>query len=215
MKETPLGLFVYPVLQAADILLYKGTHVPVGDDNVQNVQVAQDLSRSFNRRAGRKLFPRPEIVLLEDAATSRVRSLRNPAKKMSKSDPDWRSCVYVTDPPDVVAEKFKKALTDFEGSVTYEPERRPGVANLVSIHAAMAGKTTEEVLAEAEGLNTGQYKLVVAEAVNERLKPIRERADYYAKNPDFLQSTLQEGASFAGEIAARTMDEVKELVGLR
>lgn len=213
LKETPLGLFVYPVLQSADILLYKGTHVPVGEDNLQNIQVARELAGRFNRRVGQKVFPKPRAVLMDGADTNRVKSLRDPSKKMSKSDPDWRSCIYVADEPDIVVEKCRKALTDFDSRITYDPEARPGVSNLISLYGALTGQTPEEVCAEAEHLNTVEFKLRVAEVINETLRPIRDRLQRLEADPGHLERTLEEGAGCAREIAERTMTQVKSAVG--
>merc|ERR1719309_494689 len=131
MKEIPLGLYLYPLLQAADILLYKGTHVPVGEDNLLNVELSRRVAKLFNNRYCPKkepLFPIPKAVLVE--STARVKSLRSPEKKMSKSDPNPRGCIYITDPPDVVADKVRKSVTDCRSEVTFDPETRPGVSNL-------------------------------------------------------------------------------------
>ncbi len=213
LKDSPpLGLLAYPVLQAADILLYKATHVPVGEDNLQNVQVSTSLARAFNRRFESNFFPYPQSVVL-DETTNRVRSLRAPEKKMSKSDTDWKGCIYLSDPPETVLEKCRKAVTDFTGEVTFDPKGRPGVSNLVSIHCAFTGQSVEEVCSEVKGLNTGQYKLVLAEVINEKLKPIREKTEYYEKERGYLDSILDEGAEIARDLAVQTMKQVRELVG--
>ena len=136
--------------------------------------MAQQLSRSFNFRCGHQFFPRPKAVLGDTTETSRIKSLRNPANKMSKSDPDWRSCIYLEDEPDVIVEKCKKAITDFTSEVTYDPEGRPGVANLIAIHCGFTGQSPEEVCEEAKGLETAQYKLRLADVIVENLAPDQE-----------------------------------------
>ena len=160
------------------------------------------------------LFPRPKIIIVKDDLTSRVRSLRDPEKKMSKSDPDWRSCVFVSDTPDVVAEKIKKAVTDLQDGVTFDPVDRPGLANLITLHCGFSGLTPEEVCQQVGGMKSGQYKKVVTEVVNEGLKPIREKISYYESNKDHLEAVLDKGADKARFLAAETMDSVRRLVGL-
>uniref|UniRef100_A0A2M4BRG0 Tryptophan--tRNA ligase, mitochondrial n=2 Tax=Anopheles marajoara TaxID=58244 RepID=A0A2M4BRG0_9DIPT len=210
MKEIPLGLYLYPVLQAADIMLYKATHVPVGEDQIQQLQLAQSLARAFNNKYGRT-FPFCE-TLVNDG--SRLKSLRDPAKKMSKSDPDPKSCIMLIDPPELVLEKVKKSVTDFRSEVTFEPEQRPGVSNLVTIHSLVTGKTVDEICQEVTGKNTGQYKLVVAEALIEHLRPIRERIVQYTRDVGYLAGVIEEGSERARAIAEGTIDEVKEKIGV-
>ncbi|XP_055902444.1 tryptophan--tRNA ligase, mitochondrial [Eupeodes corollae] len=213
MKEIPLGLFLYPVLQAADILLYKTTHVPVGEDQVQHIQLTQHLGSLFNNRFGTTFPDCHAIIDRKEAA--RIRSLRDPSKKMSKSDPEVKSCIYLTDEPDVIVEKIKKAVTDFTSEVTYDPENRLGVSNLVAIHSLVSnGKTPEEICKDVQGIDTGKYKMVVAEAVIEHLKPIRTKINEYLKNPSELVYILDDGREKARTIAEETMAEVKQKVGL-
>ncbi|KAG5325148.1 SYWM protein, partial [Pseudoatta argentina] len=152
LKNVPLGLYIYPVLQTADILLYK-THVPVGQDQAQHIQLAQDLVQIFNRQFG-QTFPVPRTLI--NGPSQRIKSLRDPTKKMSKSHTDSKSRLNLLDEPDKLLEKVKKAVTDFTSEVTYDPEKRPGVANLINIHSLFTGQTTEEICKEAVGLNTGQ-----------------------------------------------------------
>lgn len=212
LKDIPLGLFVYPVLQAADILVHKATHVPVGEDQVQHIQLAQHLARIFNFKYG-TTFPTCHAIIDSDLG-GRIKSLRDPTKKMSKSDPDPKSCIYVLDEPDVILGKVKKSITDFTSEVTYESETRPGVSNLLQIHSLMSGKTIEQCVEDAKSLDTGKYKLQVADAVIEHLNPIRKGALDYLKNPDYLISVLKAGGDKASERAEETISEVKEKVGL-
>lgn len=134
--------------------IFRATHVPVGEDQLQHLQLAQSLAKNFNNRFG-KTFPMCQPMVAEDAS-SRIKSLRDPSKKMSKSDPDTKSCVMITDKPDVIVEKIKKAITDCKSEVTYEPETRPGVTNLLTIHSMVSGKSIEQICREAEGLDTGK-----------------------------------------------------------
>ncbi|XP_055595895.1 tryptophan--tRNA ligase, mitochondrial [Uranotaenia lowii] len=212
LKEIPLGLFIYPVLQAADIMLYRATHVPVGEDQVQHLQLAMSLARAFNNRYG-PTFPSCE-ALISDDISSRLKSLRDPSKKMSKSDPDPKSCIMLTDKPEAILEKIKKSVTDFTSEVTFEPDKRPGVANLVTIHSLASGKSPQEICDDAKGLNTGQYKLLVAEALIEHLKPIRERMEMYTADQGFLATVIENGCNRAREVAEQTLVEVKAKVGI-
>ncbi|XP_011878448.1 PREDICTED: tryptophan--tRNA ligase, mitochondrial [Vollenhovia emeryi] len=207
LKNVPAGLYNYPVLQAADILLYKATHVPVGQDQVQHIQLAQDLAYIFNRQYG-QTFPIPH-TLISNGPSQRIKSLREPMKKMSKSHADPKTRLNILDEPDVLLEKVKKAVTDFTSEVTYEPDERPGVSNLINIHSLFTGKTPEEICKEAVGLNTGQYKLVLADVVIEKLSPIRKDILRLTGEPAYLDEILKEGAERATELATNCWTEVK------
>ncbi|XP_063888789.1 tryptophan--tRNA ligase, mitochondrial-like isoform X1 [Scylla paramamosain] len=211
-KEIPLGLYVYPVLQAADILLYHATHVPVGEDQLQHIQLAADLARIFNNKFGKTFRAPRSLVLGQDSA--RLRSLRQPTKKMSKSEPDPRSRVALSDPPDVVREKLKKAVTDFTSEVYYNAQERPGVSNLMVIDRAVTGRSFEEIQAASQGLTTAQYKLVLADAVVEHLAPIRQQYNHLLQEPGHLDQILENGAQQARERAAKTWSVVRQKVGL-
>ncbi|XP_001865561.2 tryptophan--tRNA ligase, mitochondrial [Culex quinquefasciatus] len=212
LKEIPLGLYIYPVLQAADIMLYKATHVPVGEDQVQHLQLAQSLARAFNNRFG-ATFPFCNPIISDDTSC-RLKSLRDPTKKMSKSDPDPKSCIMLTDKADAIREKIRKSVTDFTSEVTFEPETRPGVANLLTIHSLASGKSPQLICEEAKGLNTGQYKGLVADALVAHLEPIRADIDRYLADPGYLATVIDEGCERARETAERTLHEVKEKVGM-
>lgn len=213
LKDVPLGLMVYPVLQSADIMLYKATHVPVGEDQVQHLQLAHHLAKIFNTKYG-ETFPLCHSIVADDPSC-RIKSLRDPKKKMSKSDPDTKSCVLLTDTPEQVTEKVKKAITDFTSEVTFDPVERPGVANLITIHSLASGLSAEQICTEAAGIDTGKYKLRVAEALVAHLEPIRQKINDYSAHPEFLESVLIEGAEKAGMVAEATMVEVKDKIGLR
>ncbi|XP_039293440.1 tryptophan--tRNA ligase, mitochondrial [Nilaparvata lugens] len=212
LKDVPLGLFIYPVLQAADILLYRSTHVPVGEDQEQHMQIAQTLARQFNNRFG-VTFPIPQTIMASDER-NRVRSLREPQRKMSKSHADAKSRIQLTDTPEVIVEKVKKAVTDHTSTVTYEPEKRPAVSNLVLLHSLASGRTCEEICSEASGIDTGRYKQEVSDALIARLKPIREEIERLQHSPDFLQETLERGAERASFYAELTWRDVIDKVGL-
>ncbi|KAM9342879.1 tryptophan--tRNA ligase, mitochondrial [Pholidichthys leucotaenia] len=208
-NEGSVGLYTYPILQAADILLYKSTHVPVGEDQVQHLDLAQDLARIFNNHYG-KLFPEPHALL---SSTRKVKSLRDPSAKMSKSDPQKMATITITDSPEDIAFKIRRAVTDFTSEVTFDPETRLGVSNLVTIHAAMAMISVEEAVAQARGLDTGAYKGLVAEAVIQRLTPIREEIERLRTDRAHLEQVLVEGTRKARELAAPVLAEVRRKVG--
>ncbi|XP_077202013.1 tryptophan--tRNA ligase, mitochondrial isoform X2 [Paroedura picta] len=210
MNEGMAGLFTYPILQAADILLYKSTHVPVGEDQVLHLELTQDLARRFNKKYG-DFFPVPKTLLTE---VKKVRSLRDPTSKMSKSDPQKLATVGITDCPEEILLKFRKAVTDFTSEVTYDPDLRPGVSNLVTIHSAITGLDVEEVVQQSVGLDTARYKVVVAETVIEKLAPIRSEFKKLREDGAYLENVLQTGAEKAKTLAAPVGQEVKRLVGL-
>lgn len=212
LKEIPLGLYVYPVLQAADILLYRATHVPVGDDQRQHIQLAAHLARVFNNKFGHT-FTLPRSLVYDDT-TARVRSLRQPARKMSKSEMDPKSRINLTDSPDCIREKFKKAVTDFTSAVYYDAENRPGVSNLIAIHSSITGKSFDDIRTDCENMTTAQYKLLVADVVIDHFSPIRQRIEQLLKESGHLNQLLDQGADRAKSIAARTWEEVKQKVGL-
>lgn len=212
LKNIPLGLFVYPVLQAADILSYKATHVPVGEDQVQQIQLCQELARIFNHRFG-ETFPIPHTVITS-SEYGRIRSLRDPSKKMSKSDPDEKSRICLTDSPDTIVKNIKKAVTDFTSEVTYDLDNRPGVSNLISIHSFVTGKSIDEICREAENIDTGKYKLVVADAVVAYIQPIQERISQLLNDQGYLLGVLADGTEKASVIANTTLKEVHEKLGL-
>nr|XP_029713009.1 tryptophan--tRNA ligase, mitochondrial-like [Aedes albopictus] len=212
LKEVPLGLYIYPVLQAADIMLYKATHVPVGEDQIQHLQMAQSLARAFNNRFG-VTFPSCNPIISDDTSC-RVKSLRDPTKKMSKSDPDPKACIMLTDPPKAITEKIKKSVTDFTSEVTFEPETRPGVANLITIHSLVSGCTPQQICDATRGLNTGQYKQHVADALVAHLNPIRENIERYMADPEYLAGVIEDGCERAKVIAEKTLVEVKDKVGM-
>ncbi|XP_023720200.1 tryptophan--tRNA ligase, mitochondrial isoform X2 [Cryptotermes secundus] len=213
VKEVPLGLYVYPVLQAADILLYRATHVPVGEDQTHNLELVQHLAKIFNNRYGHT-FPIPKAVVA-DSSISRLKSLRDPSKKMSKSEQDPKSRIEITDTPDDILEKCKKALTDFTSEITFDPEKRPGVANLITIHSLFTGLDPAEICEQNIGLDTGRYKLVVAEVIQEKLEPLRQQVQQYMSEPQYIEEVLNRGADKASVIAQQTWLDVKTKVGLQ
>ncbi|XP_064628700.1 tryptophan--tRNA ligase, mitochondrial-like [Lineus longissimus] len=211
LTDVGSGLLTYPILQSADILLYKGTHVPVGDDQVKHVELTGYLGRIFNNRYG-TYFPKPMCLVTE---AKRIKSLRDPKVKMSKSDRNKKSCIKLTDSPDEIFEKIKKAQTDFISTVTYDPETRPGVSNLLDIHSAFTGKTPEEICEENCLVDTGAYKKILADVVIAKLRPIREQYLRLKSDCRYVEDVLKTGADKARSIAEKTSKEVKELIGLK
>ncbi|OAD57258.1 Tryptophan--tRNA ligase, mitochondrial [Eufriesea mexicana] len=217
LKVVPLSLYIYPVLQAADILLYKATHVPVGQDQIQHIQLAQELAIKFNKIYG-DTFPVPHALVtahVAENAGERIKSLRDPSKKMSKSSQDPRSRLGILDQPDVLVKKIKVAVTDCTSKVSYEPKTRPGVSNLVALHSLLTGKSTNQICSEAEGLDTGKYKLVLADLIVEKLTPIREEYLRLIKEPIYLQKILEDGREKAMEIASESWHEIQNKVGFK
>lgn len=193
-------------------LSFRTTHVPVGEDQVQQIQLAQHLAGLFNTKFG-QTFPHCHAVVQEDAS-KRIKSLRDPSKKMSKSDPNAKATILLTDSTDVLRDKVKKAITDFTSEVTFDPEARPGVANLLSIHSLLTGDSVEKICKDCEGIDTGKYKLQLAEIVIGHIDPIRTKIEDFLKHPEYLTDILKLGAEKASEVAEQTMLEVKSKVGL-
>uniref|UniRef100_A0A8D2ARR8 Tryptophan--tRNA ligase, mitochondrial n=1 Tax=Sciurus vulgaris TaxID=55149 RepID=A0A8D2ARR8_SCIVU len=205
-----VGLLTYPVLQAADILSYKSTHVPVGEDQIQHMELVQDLAQGFNKKYG-EFFPVPKSIL---TSLKKVKSLRDPSSKMSKSDPDKLATVRITDSPEEIVQKFRKAVTDFTSEVTYDPASRAGVSNMVAIHAAVTGLTTEEIVRRSTGIDTAHYKLMVADAVIEKFAPIKTEIEKLKMDKEHLEKVLRTGSAKAKELAYPVLQEVKKLVGI-
>ncbi|RWS14966.1 hypothetical protein B4U79_12471, partial [Dinothrombium tinctorium] len=212
LKTVPLGLYVYPVLQTADILLYKANEVPIGEDNMPHLAFAQHLCNKFNN-IFKETFPVPMPVTIEPAFAARIKSLRNPTKKMSKSEPDSKSRIDLTDEPDIITEKIKKALTDFNSTVTFDPVNRPGVSNLIIIHSLLTQTPVEKICENSRNLTTAQYKLILADVIIEHFKPIRRKMAELLDDQIYLNTVLNEGAIKASVIAERTIREVKEAMG--
>jgi len=208
------GLFTYPVLMAADILLYRATHVPVGEDQKQHVELARDIAGAFNRYYGQEYFPLPEPQILGEA--TRVMSLRDGTKKMSKSDESEYSRINLTDDADTIALKFRKAKTDPEPlpETIEELEKRPEADNLVTILAALSDRSRKDVLAEHAGSQFSAFKGVLVDVAVATLGPITAEMNRLLADPAELDRILKDGAERANAIAARTMAEVKDLVGL-
>lgn len=204
------GLFTYPVLMAADILLYQADGVPVGIDQKQHVELARDIAERFNGIYG-NVFKVPEPYI--SASGAKIMSLSEPQYKMSKSDPNPNAFIAVSDKPDDIMRKFKRAVTDSEATVK-RGEGRHGINNLIEIYSIAAGVTPEETERIFEGKGYGDFKTACAEAVIEMLRPFREKTEELMKNRDYLDSLFKQGAERAARIAERTVSKVYKKVGM-
>ena len=202
------GLFTYPVLMAADILLYQTNLVPVGQDQKQHVELCRDIAQRFNGVYS-ETFALPEPFIPKMGA--RVMSLGNPESKMSKSDPD--GCVYLLDKPEDIMRKFKRAVTDCEASVKYDRENKAGISNLLTIYCAAMDKTMEQAEAEFADAGYGVFKSTVGEAVVELLRPVREETERLLADKSYLEQIYREGASRAQYLANKTLRKVYKKVG--
>jgi tryptophanyl-tRNA synthetase len=205
-----LGLLAYPVLQAADIAVHRVHAVPVGDDQTQHLELTRDLVQRFNSRFGEE-FPVPERITPKVGA--RVMSLHDPAAKMSKSDPDPDGRVNLADSPEVISKKFKSAVTDSGREVAFDWEEKPGISNLLEIFSFCSGRPIAELASEYRDQGYGAFKSAVAEAVVERLAPIREA--YEGGSDAEAAEAMEDGAARAREMAERTMESVRKRIGLR
>ena len=203
------GLFTYPVLMAADILLYQADVVPVGKDQLQHLEITRDIAQRFNAIYG-DVFTIPEPYLGKVGA--KIMSLQDPAKKMSKSDENINASVYLMDDKDTVIRKFKRAVTDSEGAVLYN-DTQLGIHNLIDIYCACTGKTPEEVVKEFEGKGYGEFKLAVGESVADILTPLQERFYALEKDKAYIDSVIKENAEKASYYATKTLRKVQKKVG--
>jgi tryptophanyl-tRNA synthetase len=213
-ENAGLGLYAYPVLMAADILLYKATHVPVGEDQKQHLELARDIAGAFNRRFGVDYFPLPEPQILGPA--TRVMSLRDGKAKMSKSDPSDYSRIHLSDDADTIRLKIQKARTDPEPLPDAEAglEERPEAANLVGIYAALARESRPAVLARFGGKLFSEFKKELADLAVATLAPMTEEMRRLTREPGHVDGILHRGAARANEIARLHMSEIQELFGL-
>ena len=202
------GLFTYPVLMAADILVYQADLVPVGEDQKQHVELCRDIAARFNNSFP-DTFTLPEPFIPKMGA--RIMSLGNPENKMSKSDPD--GCVYLMDKPEDIMRKFKRAVTDCETAVRYDRENKPGISNLLTIYCAATGKTLDEAQAEFADQGYGVFKPAVGEAVVELVRPIREETTRLLTDKAYLESIYKTGAERASYLANKTLRKVYKKIG--
>ncbi len=208
--NSSVGLFTYPILQAADILLYQPKSVPVGEDQRQHLELTRDLATRFNSRFG-KTFEIPEAHILKE--TAKIYDLQEPAAKMSKSAQDPKGLVNLMDEPSVIAKKIKSAVTDTDGEIRFDRDAKPGVSNLLGIYSAITGESIEAFAASLQGQGYGALKTAVADAVVATLDPIRLRAQELLADPAELDRLLAQGAAKANEIAERTLADVYDKLG--
>ena len=205
------GLFTYPVLMAADILVYNADLVPVGQDQTQHLEIARDIAGRFNNVYGPTFTP-PEGYIPKNGA--KIMSLADPTKKMSKSDSNVNAFVLMTDDKDTIVRKFKRAVTDSDGVVRFDREAKPGVSNLMTVYATFTGKTMEQIAAEFEGRGYGDFKLAVAEVTADALAPVQAEFGRILADKAYVDTVLQEGAARAARLANRTVSKVYRKVGL-
>ena len=213
-EKASVGLFSYPTLMAADILLYHATHVPVGEDQKQHLELTRDIAAKFNHDYGVDFFPLPEPVI--EGAATRVMSLRDGTKKMSKSDPSDMSRINMTDDADTIAKKIRKAKTDPDAlpSEVAGLEGRAEAKNLVSIYAALADISVEEALRQVGGKQFSEFKPMLSELAVEKLSPIAGRMEELMQDPGELDRILGDGAARARAIAAPILDRTLDIVGM-
>jgi len=213
-KENPeyinSGLFNYPVLMAADILLYKTEAVPVGKDQEQHVELARTIARKFNQKFG-EIFKEPKSMIAKEGA--KIMSLTDPKKKMSKSD-DPKSCIFLFDTPEDITKKIMSATTDSGKDVIYNVTKKPGISNLLTIYSLLAHKTTQELEKEFKGKNYGQFKKDLAEVIVNYLEPFRRKQQELLTQKAQIEEILKQGQARALIMAQQTMKEVKEKMGL-
>ena len=204
------GLFMYPVLQAADILLYQADYVPVGKDQKQHIELCRDIAQRFNALYG-DVFTVPEVYLGKSGA--RILSLQDPTSKMSKSDDNINSCIFLLDDRDTIIRKFKKAVTDSLAQIKYDPDNQPGISNLIDIYAIITDKSALEVTEAFSGTGYGDFKLAVGETVADSLKPLQERFYELKADKSYVDGIIKANAEKAAYVAGKTLRKVQKKVG--
>lgn len=207
-----VGLFDYPVLMAADILLYDPDYVPVGEDQRQHLEITRDIAQRFNNTYNKEVFKMPEPFIPKE--TGRIMSLQDPTKKMSKSDSNKDAFISLLDSRDEIVRKVKKAVTDSENVIRYSDDK-PGIKNLMDIYSAVTDKSYDEIEAEFKDAGYGKFKQAVADKIADTLEPIQAKFNELSapENSDYINKILEKGAKEAGKIASKKLEEVKEVVG--
>lgn len=204
------GLFNYPTLMAADILLYQTDGVPVGEDQIQHIELARSIAERFNNKFGETFkIPKPLI----QKATARIMALDDPAKKMSKSSAGADSYIALADSPDEIRRKIKKAVTDSDDEIRFDPNQKPAISNLLTIFAGVAGKNIEDIEAEFGGKSYAAFKEALAETIIENLEPFQEKFTKLQQEPEHLIHIMRNGAIRAAELAAPTLADVRQKIG--
>ncbi len=211
-ENVKVGLFDYPVLMAADILLYDADFVPVGEDQRQHLEIARDIAKRFNSTYNKEIFKLPEGFITKN--TARIMSLQDPTKKMSKSDENKEATIFLLDDRATVLKKVKKAVTDSENIIKYS-ENKPGIRNLMNIYSAVTDKTYTQIEEEFKGIGYGKFKEAVASAISDILEPIQEKYNemLLPENDEYIKNICKKGADVAQKIASEKLKEVYEAVG--
>ena len=209
--RTVVGLFTYPMLMAADILLYQTNFVPVGEDQRQHVELTRDLATRFNSKYG-KSFVVPEPYIMK--ATAKIYDLQDPTSKMSKSADSASGLIELLDTPEVNTKKIKSAVTDTGREILFDETNKAGISNLLTIHSSLSGKSISELESEFAGKGYGDFKSAVAEVVVETLRPVRDKTHELLSDGNYLASVLKQGAEKAAEVADATVKHVYEVLGL-
>jgi tryptophanyl-tRNA synthetase len=210
-ERTNVGLFTYPILQAADILLYQPDFVPVGEDQRQHIELTRDIAERFNKKFG-KVFNIPQAQIIKSLA--KINDLQDPTAKMSKSATSMAGVIEILDTPEVILKKFKSSVTDNDKEIKFDEKLKPGISNLLTIHSALSGKSVKEVEIEFSGKGYGDFKVAVAEVVIEALKPIAKRTDELMSDKSGLIKILQDGSEQASQVASATLKEAYKAVGI-
>ena len=211
-ENAVLGLYAYPVLMAADILLYRATHVPVGEDQKQHLELSRDIAGAFNRLYDQEYFPLPEPLILGEA--TRVMSLRDGRAKMSKSDASENSRINLTDDAETIQRKIRRAKTDSEPGMSYDPENRPEAANLLGIYAALSAESISAVTARFAGKGFAEFKVELADLAAATLEPIAAEMRRLLAAEDHIDAVLKNGAERATAMAEPNLAEIKKIIGL-
>lgn len=203
------GILNYPILMAADILLYKTELVPVGDDQKQHVELARSIARKFNKQFG-KIFPEPQAQLLKTGA--RIMALNNPKKKMSKSIPE--TCLYLTDEPDIIRKKIMSAVTDSGKQIKFDPNKKPGISNLLTIYSLFSGKTIKDLEKKFKAKGYAEFKKSLSDLIIHSLEPFQRKRKELLKREVYIKEILEQGRKRAQAIAQSTIAEVRQKMGL-
>lgn len=206
-----LGLYSYPVLMAADILLYNATHVPVGEDQKQHLELTRDIAGAFNRRYEQEYFTLPEPLIMGEA--TRIMSLRDGSKKMSKSEESDNSRINMTDSNDSIVQKLKKAKSDIIDGISYDVEKRPEASNMLTIYAALSDKKVSDIQSGFANYGFAQFKTELADLMVEKISPIRDEMQKLMDDKAYLNSILEEGSSKARAIASDNVGQIKQIMG--
>jgi tryptophanyl-tRNA synthetase len=206
-----LGLYSYPVLQAADILIYQADYVPVGEDQVQHIELTRDIATAFNQKTGVEFFKLPEAVVLK--GTGRIMSLRDGRKKMSKSDNSDYSRINLTDSPDDIRRKIQKAKTDAIKGISFDPEIRPEISNLIKIYASLSEFSVEKVVQKYSESNCSAFKNDLSDLIISELEPINKKIKDFLSDRSYINEVLKKGHEAAQPIAEDTLNKAKKIVG--